>query len=233
MRNNLQFSLIIACYNEEENLDKTIKLSMEALSSLFKNFEIIVIDDMSFDKTLQIAKKLEKKYKQVHVIKNPINLGQGISFLIGLRVARGELVMQNGADRPFDTNDLKKIIPLFSEYDIVVVARLNRTAYSFWRKLTSWGNIMLRWIFFGREFSDLNFVQVYKRKILKDINILSRSAAFVTQELILRAKQKGFKIKEIKLPYYKRFGGEAHHGKKRDILWAMIDMINFWLEYRK
>ena len=88
-------------------------------------------------------------------------------------------------------------------------------------------------IFFGREFDDLNFVQIYKRKVIRDIKVLSRSAAFVTQELVLRAKQKGYKITEVKLPYHKRFGGEAHHGKKRDILWALIDMVNFWLEYRR
>ena len=111
--------------------------------------------------------------------------------------------------------------------------RILRIQYSFWRKITSWGNILLRWIFFGREFADLNFVQIYKRKVIKDIEVLSRSAAFVTQELVLRAKQKGYKITEIKLPYHKRVGGEAHHGKKRDILWALIDMVNFWLEYKR
>ncbi|OGK33575.1 hypothetical protein A3B40_00820 [Candidatus Roizmanbacteria bacterium RIFCSPLOWO2_01_FULL_37_16] len=233
MKNKIEFSLILACYNEEENLKKTVEGSLDVLSTLFKQFEIIIIDDDSFDKTLQIAKRLEKKYKSVRVIKNPINLGQGISFLIGLKESRGELVMQNGADRPFDIRDLKKILPLFPEYDIVVVTRINRRAYSFWRKLTSWGNIILRWIFFTREFEDLNFVQVYKRKVINEVKVLSRSAAFATQELVLRAKRKGYKITEVKLPYHKRVGGEAHHGKKRDILWAMIDMINFWFEQKK
>lgn len=229
---NVKFSLIICCYNEEENLQKTVVDSVKTLSSLFKSFEIIIIDDDSWDRTNQMARRLAQKFSSVRVIKNAINLGQGISFLIGLKELRGELVMQNGADRPFNIIDLKKILPLFPDYDVVIVERLNRGAYSFWRKLTSWGNIFLRWIFFGRQYADLNFVQVYKRKVIKEIKVLSRSAAFVTQELILRAKQKGYKIIEMKLPYHKRIGGEAHHGKKRDILWALIDMINFWLEYR-
>ena len=230
---NSEFSLIICCFNEEENLKKTTELSIRELDKLFNNYEIILIDDDSWDSTFRIASKLSKKYPKVRVIKNIINLGQGISFLIGLKEAKGDLVMQNGADRPFDIKDLKKVLPLFPANDIVVVARRDRSAYSFWRKLTSWGNILFRWSLFGREFDDLNFVQIYKRKILADIKVMSRSAAFTTQELVLKAKQKGYKIIEIKLPYYKRYGGEAHHGTKRDILWAMIDMINFWLEYRR
>ncbi|MBI2641401.1 glycosyltransferase family 2 protein [Candidatus Roizmanbacteria bacterium] len=233
MKDNPQFSLILACYNEEENLEETVNQSVKVLKSLFKSFEILIIDDDSFDKTFSIAARLSRKYPSVRVIKNKINLGQGISFLIGLKEAKGDLVMQNGADRPFNIRDLKKILPLLLGSDIVVVVRTSREAYSFWRKLTSWGNILLRWIFFGRQFADLNFVQVYKRKVIKKIDVLSRSAAFVTQELVLRAKQRGYRIIEIKLPYHKRSGGEAHHGKKRDILWALIDMINFWLEQRR
>lgn len=233
MQTNPQLSLILCCYNEEENLEKTVERSVKELNKLFEDYEIIIIDDDSWDKTFTIAIRLSRKYPEVRVVKNIINLGQGISFLIGLKDARGDLVMQNGADRPFDIWDLKKILPLFPEYDIVVVARENRSAYSFWRKITSWGNILLRWIFFGKEYSDLNFVQIYKKKVVREIKVLSRSAAFVTQELVLQAKQQGYKIKEIKLPYYKRIGGEAHHGKKRDILWALIDMVNFWLDYRK
>ncbi|OGK17076.1 hypothetical protein A2774_05125 [Candidatus Roizmanbacteria bacterium RIFCSPHIGHO2_01_FULL_39_12c] len=232
MRDKIQFTLILACYNEGESLKETVEISRQVLSALFKRFEIIVIDDDSFDNTYKIGKKLAKKYAEVKLIKNPINLGQGISFLIGLREARGELVMQNGADRPFNIKDLTKILPLFPEYDIIIVERKSRSAYSFWRKFTSWGNILLRGIFFGFEFQDLNFVQVYKKKAIADIKVLSRSAAFTTQELVLRARAKGYRIAKIRFPYHKRVGGEAHHGKKRDILWALIDMFNFWLESR-
>jgi glycosyltransferase involved in cell wall biosynthesis len=230
MKTKPQFSLILACYNEEDNLKKTVELSIRALEKFFKRFEIIIIDDKSEDKSPKIADSLAKKYSSVRVVYNLINLGQGISFLIGLKVSHGDLVMQNGVDRPFNIKDLKKVLPYFPKYDTVVVARIDRHAYSFWRKITSWGNIFLRGIFFGFKYKDLNFVQIYKRKVVKSINVMARSAAFVTQELILKAQRKGYKIIEIRLPYFKRVGGVAHHGKKRDILWALIDMVNFWLE---
>lgn len=233
MKNRCQFSLIICCFNEEDNLRKTVELSHKVLSTLFDSFEIIIVEDKSEDKSSKIADALAKKYENVKVIYNVINLGQGISFLIGLYEAKGQLIMQNGADRPFDIRDLSRILPLFSQNDIVIIVRQDRKAYTFWRKCTSWGNILLRWIFFGADFADLNFVQIYRRKVIQSIPILSRSAAFTTQELILRAKQKGYRIAEVILPYHRRIGGEAHHGKKRDVLWALIDMINFWLEYKR
>ncbi len=230
---NPQFSLIIACYNEEENLEKTVRLSKKTLNRLFAHYEIILVDDKSEDRSPKIADRLARKDRKVKVIHNPINLGQGISFLIGLEVSKGELIMQNGADRPFDITDLKKLLRHFPEYDVVVAVRKNRRAYSFWRKLTSWGNILLRGIFFGFRYKDLNFVQVYKRRLIDNLSIQSRSAAFVTQELVLKADEKGYKIRQVRLPYYRRKGGKANHGKKRDILWAFIDMLNFWLEQKK
>lgn len=233
MKYNPQFSLILACYNEEENLKKTLELSRKTLGRLFKTFEMIIIDDNSKDKTGKIADRLAKKYSSVKVIHNFINLGQGISFLIGLEEAKGDLVMQNGADAPFDIRDLKKVLPFFPKYDIVVVARTNRAAYSIWRKITSWGNNLFRYLLFGPSFSDLNFVQIYKKKVVKNIDVMARSAAFVTQELVLKAKKQNYKIAEMKLPYHARRGGLAHHGHKRDILWALIDMINFRLDYRE
>lgn len=233
MKNRCQFSLIICCFNEEDNLRKTVELSHKVLSTLFDSFEIIIVEDKSEDKSSKLADTLAKKYGNVKVIYNVINLGQGISFLIGLHEAKGQLIMQNGADRPFDIRDLSRILPLFSQNDIVIIVRQDRKAYNFWRKCTSWGNILLRWVLFGADFADLNFVQIYRRKVIQSIPVLSRSAAFTTQELILRAKQKGYRIAEITLPYHRRIGGEAHHGKKRDVLWALIDMINFWLEYKR
>lgn len=231
MKTKSQFSLILACYNEEDNLKKTVEISIRELKKLFTDFEIVIIDDKSEDSSAKIANSLAKKYpKFIKVVHNIINLGQGISFLIGLHISQGNLVMQNGADRPFDIHDLKQILPLFIKNDIVVVARSNRQAYSFWRKITSWGNIFLRGILFGFQYSDLNFVQIYKRKAIKNISVAARSAAFTTQELVLKADKKGYKIAEIKLPYHRRVGGLMHHGKKRDILWAAIDMFNYWLE---
>lgn len=231
-KQTIQFSLIFACYNEEDNLKKTVDESVKFLSKQFSSYEIIIVEDKSKDKSPQIADILVKKYKSVKVIHNSINLGQGISFLIGIEQSKGELVMQNGVDRPFDIHDLKKVLAFFPKYDVVVIVRRNRSAYTFWRKLTSIVNIILRGLFFGFNYKDLNFVQVYKRKVIKNISIQSRSAAFVTQELVLKAKRFGHKIKEITLPYHRRVGGIAHHGKRRDILWAMIDMINYWIEYR-
>lgn len=231
MKAKPQFSLILACYNEEDNLKKTVEISITELKKLFSDFEIIIIDDKSQDDSPKITDSLARKNpKYVKVIHSIINLGQGISFLIGLHLSEGELVMQNGADRPFNIRDLKKILPLFAKNDIVVVARANRQAYTFWRKITSWGNILLRGILFGFKYSDLNFVQIYKRKVIRNISIAARSAAFTSQELVLKAAKKGYQITEIKLPYHRRVGGLAHHGKKRDILWAAIDMFNYWLE---
>lgn len=232
MNNKPEFSLIFACFNEEEELAGAVEESVQELKHLFNRFEIIIVDDCSVDNSPNIANMLSKKYPSVKTIHNPINLGQGISFLIGIKQSQGEYVMQNGVDRPFAIGDLKKLMPLIKKNDILIVARVDRSAYTIWRKCTSLVNIFLRKLFFKVPFNDLNFVQVYKRSVVEHMTVKSRSAAFVTQELVITAYEKGYRIQEIKLPYHRRTSGEAHHGKQRDILWALIDMLSFWLESR-
>lgn len=232
MNNTPEFSLIFACFNEEEELERAVEDSIHTLKTIFKSFEIIIVDDASSDTSPQIADRLDKRYKYVKTIHNPINLGQGISFLIGIKAAQGDYVMQNGVDRPFSVKNLKKLYPLIKINDILIIARSDRSAYTLWRKITSIGNVLLRKIFFNVPFSDLNFVQIYKRHNIDVSSIKSRSAAFVTQELVISAYDRGGRIKEIQLPYYPRLSGTAHHGKQRDILWAIIDMFSYWWEIK-
>lgn len=231
-QSNHYFSIIFACYNEQDELKDTVEYTDKILSALFVRHQIIIVNDASIDKSGEIANTLAKKYSSVSVIHNPINLGQGISFLIGLTKARGDLVMQNGVDRPFDVADIAKLIHYFPKYDIVAVARKDRSAYTLWRKLTSHANNIFRRFFFGNIALDLNFVQVYKRSIINIASIQSRSAAFVTQELVIRLLRQGYMLKEVVLPYHRRKTGVANHGKKRDILWALIDLFNFWLDLK-
>ena len=104
---NLRFSVIICAYN----LEKIIKVSLESvLMQKFKNFELIVVDDCSTDKTYEVLKRYEKRDSRIHVLKNEVNSGPSISRNNAVDIAKGEyIVYLDGDDTLYDRNTLGKV----------------------------------------------------------------------------------------------------------------------------
>ncbi len=223
-------SVVIPGYNEEANIKATVVKCLEALRKLTDRYEVVIVNDCSTDRMPEIADRLAREFPEITVIHNPINLHVGISVMIGMKAAKNELVVHNAMDCPFDLADLANALPLFPEHDVVIVSRLNRSAHSLWRKITSLTHYWMVRILFRAPFSDMNFVQVYKREVLQTVKVKGKSPAFVTPELLIRSKRLGFKIGEIKAIFHRREKGAASCGKPRDILWTLADMWAFCLE---
>lgn len=232
-RANLSVSVVLPGYNEEANIEDTVGKCVSALRSFTDRYEVVIVDDGSTDQMPTIADRLAREDSAIKVIHNPVNLHVGISLLIGMNAASGDVVAHNAMDYPFDMQDLDKVLPLFPEWDVVIIARTDRSAHSKWRKLTSWVHYWMVRILFGVKFGDMNFVQVYKKDVLRSVKVKAKSPAFVTVELLIRARDQGFKITEVRAPFHSRNKGAASYGKPRDILWTLADMISFWLERRR
>jgi glycosyltransferase involved in cell wall biosynthesis len=223
-------SVVIPGYNEEANVEETVARCSAALEPLVSRFEVVIVNDGSTDRMGEIADAMARRSPTVRVVHNPINLGVGMSLLIGMRAAQCDLVVHNAMDYPFDLADLAAMLPLFPENDIVVVVRTNRAAHSPYRKVTSLVNYWLIRILFRIGLRDMNFVQVYKREVLQSLRAKARSPAFVTPELLIQARDRGLRVAEVRAPFHPRRRGRPSYGKPRDILWALADMMSFWIE---
>ena len=221
----ISLSLIMPGLNEEANVERAVRRSIEALEHLTDEFEIIVIDDGSTDRTGEIAESIAAEDPRVRVLHNERNLNYGVSLARGIRAARCEWILHNGMDLPLAPEDLGKFTPLFEEADVIAVRRIDRSAHSPWRKLTSWVNNLLLRVLFRPRTADLNFVQFYRRTSVQSLALVSTSPAFVTPELILRAEQKGYRVREVSAEFRRREAGPVHFGKLHDILWTLKDML--------
>jgi len=225
----MKISVILPAYNEQDNLAPTVERSVEALRERFEDFELIVLDDASTDRTLQVARELAAKHPQVRVLPNERNLGQGLSQLRGFREARFELVIHNGVDYPFDFRDLDKMLPLLDEADIVVAARTSRPGYTVYRRFLSWVNRMLLRALFPLRLSDYNFVQLYRCETLQVVgDVMATSAGFVVPEILFRARDLGYRIRQTPIEYHRRQRGVATVGNPRVVWRSFCDLFAFW-----
>ena len=228
MKINSGISLVMPVFNEAEIIEETVRVYLDDLEEKFSSYELIVVDDGSTDATAKILEKLKSFYPdRLRVITNQRNTGSGASLYKGLLAARFAFVASNFADRPFDLKELKNIMPIFDqEIDFVVVCRKDRSANTFYRKMTSLVNYYLIRILFQINVGDFQFVQIYRRKILEDLDVKSQRT-FVPAEIIIKLLRRGYKMAEYRTDFHSRSKGRAKCGHPRVIFRALFDMLRF------
>ncbi|MEW5818838.1 MAG: glycosyltransferase family 2 protein [Cyanobacteriota bacterium] len=110
----IDVSIVLPTYNEEKALLPVIEEIRDALKDLNQSYEILVIDDNSTDKTLEIAKQLADR-----VIKRSINGGAGAARKTGIANARGNIIVMLDADGTYNPYDIPAMLELFPAYDQV------------------------------------------------------------------------------------------------------------------
>lgn len=219
-------SIIITAYNEEKNIEKVIDLSFAVLKKIANDYEVIVVDDGSQDKTHQILKRLQKKYGQLRIIKNPKNLGIGNSQKILFKKARKNLVFFIPGDGQIRATELPKFLKKAKDFDLICGSTW-RKSYPFHRKILSYFyNLLLR-IFFKTGIKNADSAKLIRRQILEAIELESNSD-FVDAELIAKARKHGFKITELPIKFYPRTSGKSSALKLNVMLPKILDFIIFY-----
>ena len=106
-------SVITPVYNREKYLEKCIE---SILKQTYTNFEFLIIDDNSFDNTLEIIKNYELIDSRIKVLKNEKNIGATLSFNQGLDICKGKYVARMDSDDISLLDRLKKQVDIFESW---------------------------------------------------------------------------------------------------------------------
>jgi len=227
-------SVVMPAYNEEQLIDPVIRRCVASIERMVGDFEILLIDDCSTDRTPMLADALAQELgERVKVVHNKENLKQGGSIQKGFALARCDLVTHNAMDYPFHFEDLEPVLGHFPGADIVVVTRKSYPGVSRLRLFVSWANRTLIRLLFGTDITDYNFVQVYKRAVLEQLPCFSTATAFVTVERIIRAHHLGYRVVAVEAEYHRRETGVSSSGTLRVVRDSLRDMARLWIELRR
>jgi glycosyltransferase involved in cell wall biosynthesis len=120
-------SIIIPCYNEEKNINRTIDGLLAEENKSKYDFEIIAVNDGSKDKTWEVIEKYAKKHKNVVGINQMSNFGQSQAYQAGFDIARGDYILICSADLETPLKHVHDITKLLDEgFDFVNTNRKNR-----------------------------------------------------------------------------------------------------------
>ncbi len=107
-------SVFFPCYNEQDNVTRTVEQALAVLEKAGADFEVIIVDDGSSDATGQIADEIAARNSRVKVVRHPANLGYGAALKSGFKAATKELVFYTDGDGQFDIGEMPPGLPLIS-----------------------------------------------------------------------------------------------------------------------
>ncbi len=219
-------SVVLPAYNEEGNIETAISQALAVLPSCARDWEVIVVDDCSRDRTGELAAAYARRDFHVRVITNGRNLGLGGSMRAGFEASGGALVFYTDSDLPIDMADLPRAIPLTEEYDLVAGYRLNRDE-GLRRALYSWAYNRLVRVMFHLPVRDVNFsFKLIKREVLERIELRS-VGSFIDAELLAETVAAGFRIGELGVRYRPRVWGTSTLASPRVIRGILVEMMAY------
>jgi len=217
-------SVFFPCYNEQQNVGRTVENARDVLEKIGADFEIIIVDDGSSDETGHIADELAGRDSRVKVVHHRRNLGYGAALQSGFRAATKELVFYTDGDGQFDMNEMPPLLPLMEEYDIISCYRLNRRD-SMIRKINAWCWTKLVCLLFGLKLRDIDCAfKLYKREIFEHIELTS-TGALIDAEILARAARKGYRMIQQGVHHYPRTAGSQTGAKFRVISRAFKELF--------
>jgi glycosyltransferase involved in cell wall biosynthesis len=225
-------SIVIPCYNEEGTLGECVNRVL-AVAGHSLSLEIIIVDDHSNDRSLSVARELEKAHPEVVVLHHHGNQGKGAALRTGFKKATGDLVTVQDADLEYDPKDLKRlIIPIINgEADVVIGSRFLSTGahrvFHFWHYL---GNRFLT--FLSNMFTDLNLTdmeacyKVFRREIIQGIDLKENGFGF-EPEVVAKVAHRRLRVFEMGISYYGRTYAEGKKIGVKDGLRALYCIFRY------
>ena len=212
----MRLSIIVPAHNEEKSLYQTIKSFDKYLSQQPYDYEIIIVNDGSTDKTEEIAKKLAVEINGLRLINNKINTGKGAAVRQGLLKAKGEYQLFIDADNSSSIDHLEKVWAYFKQgYDIVIGSRSSKDVKSacqvvsqpLWKRfLGTGGNYIIRVLAVKNIWDTQCGFKIFTKKTVEDIiskTTINRFAFDI--EILALAQALNYKIAIIPINWINSF----------------------------
>lgn len=236
----MHLSVIVPAYNEEKTLYKNIKIFNDYLSKQHYDYEIIIVNDGSVDKTEEIAKRLASEINNLSLINNKTNKGKGATVREGLTQAQGNFRLFIDADNATSIDHLKKVWPYFNQgYDIVIGSRHPKDAkgacqaipQSFCKRLCGvCGNLMIKALVVKNIWDTQCGFKVFTKKAVENImpkTTINRWAIDV--EMLALAQAMDYKIAIIPVHWinsnYSRVGIKGYFSTLKEVFKIRRNLI--------
>jgi len=221
-------------YNEEDYVERAVAAARTTLEELGADFEIVVVNDASTDRTAERAEALAGEDPRVRVVHNDRNRTLGGTLRRGYALATKDLVLYSDADLPFDFREVGRAIHLleYQQADVLSAYRFDRTSEGLLRTVYTLAYSALVRTLFRLRLRDINFsFKLFRRALLERIELKSEGS-FIDAEFLLRARRANATIIQMGVDYFPRVRGVSNLASPGVIAGILREMARLWRELR-
>lgn len=223
-----ELSVFFPAYNEERNIERTVKNALKILPKIASKYEMIIVDDGSTDKTGEIAERLAKEKEFIKMVHHRPNRGYGAALKSGFSESRYSWVAFSDADGQFDFSEIEKFLPLTDKADLILGYRLKR-ADSLIRRFGAFVWDLVARILLGLDVKDYSCgFKLIKKKVFEEVQPLTAEEKVTQIELLVKARRLGFKFAEVGVSHYPRKAGKQTGANIKVVARSYLDLFRLW-----
>ncbi len=235
-------------YNEEALIGGFLDRALALLEEAVSDYELILVDDGSTDRTGEIAQAHARKNPRLRVITHERNMNVGPSLKRAMAAARKEFVFWQTVDWSYDLTYLRIFLELLKHFDVVVgvrpvpirllsyipvvrsIYRVRTRSDNFHKAIISLGNYYLVRILYRMDFHDFQNIHFYPTAVAQSFT-LEGNSSFLAPELMARAMTRGCRFLEVPIPFIPRSEGRAKGTQLLSILRSVRDIWRSWFRW--
>ena len=230
-KHEIALSVFFPCYNEEQNLQGLLFETISVLEGLVQQYEILIINDGSTDKTGLVAEGLSKHHENVRVIHHYKNRGYGAALITGFTNSVHDWIFFTDGDHQFFISEIEALLSEISRNDMVIGFRKDRQDP--WHRIFyAWAWNRLVQLLFGLKVRDVDCAfKLINKRFLDDLSLQSSGAAINT-ELMIKVKHSGARVKEVPVSHRPRMFGTQTGGNPKVVIRAFWELLKIYKELK-
>jgi glycosyltransferase involved in cell wall biosynthesis len=227
-RNGL--SVFFPAYNDAPSLPGLIRKTFDVLRANVEDYEVIVVNDGSYDNTADVLAQLEKEFApHLRVITHEVNRGYGGALRTGFASATKEFVFYTDGDGQYDVGELPKLLELMGP-DVSFVNGYKLERNDPWHR-----------IFIGKTYNqfarmlfqvtlrdiDCDF-RLIRRALLEEIHLESTSGT-ICVELVRKLELLDMEVREVGVHHYPRLHGRSQFFRVKSLATTFYQLFRLWV----
>jgi dolichol-phosphate mannosyltransferase len=218
------YSIVIPVYNEEEVVGGLLNEIQGFAESWSKEYELLLVDDGSADRTAEIIATRFANWPQGRLIRLGRNCGQAAALLHGMKSARGQIIVLLDGDGQNDPQDIPKVVAPLSEVDMAVGIRVNRRDSYVRKAMSRLANAARSRILRDGVVDSGCGLKALHRRVVEAFIPMRTLYSFIPALAI----SAGFTIRQVPVNHRPRSGGKSKYGVRQFLWRPLLDLFGVW-----
>ena len=227
----MSISVFFPCYNDEHTIGGLVEEAIETLKTITDDYEVIVIEDHSKDKSKEVLLNLKKKYPKVFMpVFHEKNMGYGGALRSGFKTATKELIFYTDGDGQYDVKELPILYSLMSkDVNFVNGIKMERQDFVYRVIIGNFYALVMRWAFLLPIYDvDCDF-RLIRRSVISKLKLKSSSGS-ICVELIKKSQRAGAKFRQVSVHHYPRKFGSSQFFNLSRLIQTFKELFGLWLD---